>query len=104
MKAILTLATAASALVLSPIVSADPTKEDLLAATLPAPDMTYDRGEVLPVEYGVRDWEDYYAYGLPAAPAGMSWVLVDEDAYLVDPTTGKIDLVMENIIYDQPMS
>lgn len=99
MKIELIIACAASALVLAPSMSADPATETevTLQTTLAAPNMTYHRGEVLPVEFGERDWKGYYSYGLPSAPSGMTWVLVDDDAYLVSPDTGLIDVVIRDL-------
>ena len=48
--------------------------------------------------------DDYYAYGLPAAPSGLSWVLVGNDAYLVDAETGLIDLVITDLAITSTMS
>ena len=73
---------------------------------LQSPDvsMTYDRGDVIPVEFGVRDWQDYYAYGLPSAPIGQEWVLIDDDAYLVRPETGLVELVVRDVSHGSAIS
>ena len=99
MKIQMLVTAAVAALVLTPAMSADPVTdtEAPLSQTMSAPAMTYHRGEVLPVEFGVRDWKDYYEYGLPSAPSGLTWVLIDDDAYLVNPDTGLIDVVIQNL-------
>lgn len=99
-------ASAVAALALTLPVSAGPAMEQTASApeALTSPGKTYHRGEVLPVEFGVRNWDDYYAYGLPAAPSGLSWVLVGNDAYLVDAETGLIDLVITDLAITSTMS
>lgn len=77
---------------------------DYFAPQMPDVSMTYDRGDVIPVEFGVRDWQDYYAYGLPSAPSGQEWVLIDDDAYLVRPDTGLVELVIRDIAHGAAVS
>ena len=62
MKIQMLVTAAVAALVLTPAMSADPVTdtEAPLSQTMSAPAMTYHRGEVLPVEFGVRDWKDSY--------------------------------------------
>ena len=50
----------------------------------------YMPGDVLPVEFGVTDWQDYQTYGLTKAVEGTEWVRVDDDAVLINQRTGEI--------------
>ena len=47
-------------------------------------------GDVLPVEFGETDWQDYRTYGLQEAMPGTEWVRVDDDAVLVTANSGEI--------------
>ncbi|MEZ5947526.1 MAG: RcnB family protein [Hyphomonas sp.] len=48
------------------------------------------RGDFLPLEYRDRDFADWRRYDLDPAPPGYRWVLVDDDAYLVQAASGLI--------------
>ncbi len=50
----------------------------------------YMPGDVLPVEFGVADWQEYQTYGLTKAVEGTEWVRVDDDAVLINQGTGEI--------------
>ena len=80
MRPLMNLGLAMALLTLSPMAFAEdpatsvqPEPADYFAPQAPEVSMTYDRGDVIPVEFGVRDWQDYYAYGLPSAPRGQEW-------------------------------
>ncbi len=104
MRPLMNLGLAMALLTLSPMAFAEdpatsvqPEPADYFSPQTPEVSMTYDRGDVIPVEFGVRDWQDYYAYGLPSAPRGQEWVLIDNDAYLVRPDSGLVELVIRDI-------
>ncbi|MAI90073.1 RcnB family protein [Ponticaulis sp.] len=118
MTKIISMGFAAAALALTPAAFAQDDTQEIAANSAAttadysdyfqpeAPDvpMTYDRGDVIPVEFGERDWQEYYTYGLPAAPSGFYWVRIDDDAYLVVPETGRVDLVIRNIDHSAAVS
>lgn len=55
----------------------------------------WHRGEVLPRDYRdyyIEDWRRYD--GLYDAPSGHRWVRVDDEAYLIDVTSGLIAEVL----------
>ena len=51
----------------------------------------WKQGEYLPVDYRTgHEFEDWRRYDLEPAPPGYRWVVVDEDAYLMQVTTGLV--------------
>ena len=55
----------------------------------------WHRGEVLPRDYRDHYIEDWRRYdGLYRAPAGHRWVRVDNEAYLIDVTSGLVAEVL----------
>ena len=61
----------------------------------------YQRGQTLPQNYYTQS--QYFItqpqrYQLPAAPAGQRWVLVDDNAYLVQNNNGTIANVVTNAV------
>ncbi len=57
---------------------------------LPAMTYDYQPGDVLPVEMGVDNWQEFREYGLTRAVEGTEWVRVDDDAILIISDTGEI--------------
>lgn len=59
----------------------------------------WGKGEYLPTEYRDAYFRDWERYDLRPAPRGYRWVLVDEEAYLVDVASGLIaDVIVDLLI------
>ena len=51
----------------------------------------WKKGEYLPADYRTGHYfEDWRRYDLEPAPPGYRWVVVDQDAYLMEVTTGLV--------------
>ncbi len=59
----------------------------------------WGKGQYLPTEYRTVYLDDWDRYDLREAPRGYRWVLVeDQDAYLVDLTSGLISEVIVDLL------
>lgn len=59
----------------------------------------WKKGEYLPLEYRERYFNDWQRYDLQPAPPGYRWVLVDNDAYLMQTTTGLVADAIAGLIH-----
>ena len=56
------------------------------------------KGQYLPVEHRHHYIDDISPYGLRQAPPGYRWVLVEDDAYLVQRENGLISDIIWSVI------
>lgn len=79
------------------VIAAVPTFNALAQEPLPEIEFSYAPGDILPVEFGETNWQDYAYYGLDAAAPGTEWVRVDDDAMLIQPESGEIIYVAHDL-------